>query len=207
MFVDCRRTGAANYNLYELLLSCVLPRPIAWVSTRSLSGVDNLAPFSFFNLFSVKPAILGFSPGLKRKPEGGKGEVVLKDTLRNVIDKKEFVVNIVSMDLVEKMVQTSAEYDEHTSEFAACGLTAETSNMLDCPRLAEAKISMECRLFEIVDLGSSKLVLGEIVCLHIDDEILSSGQVDVLKLAPVGRLGADLYCRVSEPFALKRPVL
>lgn len=201
MFVDCGEGKLEKARLYELLLASVLPRPIAWVSTRSKSGVDNLAPFSFFNLFSVSPPILGFSPGLKRV----NSEAVPKDSLQNVIETGEFVVNVASFDLLEKMVQTSAEYEPEISEFEALSLSASPSSMLACPRLKEAKLSLECRLFQIIDLGSNQLVLGRILCMHVDDELMSGGQIDVEKLDPVGRLGGDLYCRVGTPFEIKRP--
>ena len=191
-------------QLYDLLISAVVPRPIAWVSTRSKSGVDNLAPFSFFNLFSANPPILGFAPGLKRQP--GSTEAVMKDTLRNVLETEEFVVNIVSAELAEKMVQSSANYSAEQSEFVEAGLTPLASSMIAPPRVAESQVSMECKLFQVVDLGSNKLVLGRIICMHVDDAILRDGMVDIEKLKPVARLGGELYSVVENPFAIKRPL-
>lgn len=200
MFVDCAQ--ATPRQLYDLLLNAVVPRPIAWVSTRSKAGIDNLAPFSFFNAFSANPPILGFAPGLKRV--AGKGPVH-KDTLKNVIETEEFVVNIVSIDLAEKMVLSSAEYDESVSEFDAVGIQALASTKISAPRVAEARVSMECKLFKIVELGANNLVLGQVICIHVADAILSAGLIDVLKLQPVARLGGELYSSVENPFAIARP--
>ncbi len=203
MIVDCELSSPRN--LYELLISAVVPRPIAWVSSRSKDGVDNLAPFSFFNLFSSNPPILGFSPGMKR--QAGSSELVFKDTMKNVMETEEFVVNIVSMDLAEKMVQSSANYASDESEFDATKLARIASEKIAPPRVAEAKVSMECKLLQIVDLGSSKLVLGRIVCVHVEDSIMADGQIDVEKLKPVARLGGELYSTLSAPFVIARPAL
>lgn len=202
MFVDCEEEYK---NLYPLLIAAVVPRPIAWVSTRSTGGIDNLAPFSFFNLFSTSPPILGFSPGLKRKP-GSPGPVI-KDTLRNVIDTEEFVVNIVNLELAQKMVQSSGDYAEDVSEFEAAGLTRAESTKVQPPRVAESPFSMECKLFQIIELGASNLVLGRIVCLHASDAIFDGNSINVEKLQPLARLGGDLYAAVKDPFPISRPVV
>lgn len=199
MFVDCH--ASSPKQLYELLVNAVVPRPIAWVSSISKEGISNLAPFSFFNAFSASPPILGFSPGLKR---GSDNQPVQKDTLRNVIDTAEFVVNIVSLPYAEIMVQSSANYDAKTSEFEQLKLTALASTKIKAPRLAESPINLECKLFKIVDLGSNQLVLGEIVCMHIDDAICTDGIIDVLKLQPLARLGGELYAAIRDPFRVER---
>jgi flavin reductase (DIM6/NTAB) family NADH-FMN oxidoreductase RutF len=201
MIVDCEDKSARS--LYELLITAVVPRPIAWVSTRGKDGTDNLAPFSFFNLFSTNPPILGFAPGLKRSPDSA--SPVPKDTLRNVIETEEFVVNIVNMELAHKMVQSSGDYAKNVSEFSATRLTAAPSTKVRPPRVGEAPISMECRLFQIVELGSNKLVLGRIVCVHVNDTVLEGNSVNVEKLQPVARLGGDLYSVVKDPFSIERP--
>ncbi|MBX9686035.1 MAG: flavin reductase family protein, partial [Candidatus Obscuribacterales bacterium] len=201
MFVDLERIEPRLR--YELLVSAVLPRPIAWVSTRSLSGVDNLAPFSFFNLFSTSPAILGFSPGLKRV--SASSELVMKDSLRNVLESGEFVVNIVNLKMAAKMVQSSANYAPEQSEFVEAELRSLPSEQVNVARLADAPLSLECKLHKIVELGSNSLVLGRIVCMHVDDSVLSDGKIDVVKLQPLARLGGDLYATLSEPFEIARP--
>ncbi len=203
MLVDCEQNSVRG--VYELLISAVVPRPIAWVSTRSSDGVDNLAPYSFFNVFSAAPPILGFAPGLKRVP--GSGEFVLKDTLKNVIDTEEFVVNIVSADLAQKMVQSSANYAADESEFDATKLARQASLKVKAARVAEAKVSMECKLFQIIDFGASRLVLGRIVCIHVDDAIIHEGQIDIEKLQPVARLGGDLYAEIRDSYSIARPSL
>ncbi len=194
-----KRTAKENY---ELLLGAVVPRPIAWVSSRSKDGTDNLAPFSFFNLFSVNPPVLGFSPGLKQQKDS---EPVFKDTLRNIIDTEEFVVNIVSAELAEKMVQTSKDYAPEISEFDACGLGRQKSFSIGASRVAEAKIALECRLYKIIKLGSNNLILGKIHFVHVDDNILSAGKIDINKLKPVGRLGGELYSQVLSTIEIPRP--
>lgn len=199
MFVDCK--DSAPKQLYELVVNAVVPRPIAWVSSISKSGISNLAPFSFFNAFSANPPILGFSPGLKR---GADNQPVQKDTLRNVIETEEFVVNMVNLENAESMVKSSANFDANTSEFEELNLTQLPSKMVKAPRLGESPINMECKLFKIVDLGSNQLVLGQILCIHIDDSICSDGIIDVVKFQPLARLGGELYAALNAPFPLHR---
>ncbi len=200
MFIDCEKT--APKQVYELLVNAVVPRPIAWVSTRGKNGVNNLAPFSFFNVFSANPPVLGFSPGLKRASDG---HVVPKDTLQNVRDTEEFVVNIVSAPLAEQMVKTSANFSSDISEFDAVGLTCADSLYVSAPRVQESPINLECKLFKIVEIGTSNLVLGQIVCIHIDNSVLTDGQIDVGKLQPVARLGGEFYSIADDPFIIERP--
>lgn len=200
MFIDCEKT--APKQIYEILVNAVVPRPIAWVSTRGKNGVSNLAPFSFFNVFSANPPVLGFSPGLKRAADG---KAVLKDTLQNVLDTEEFVVNIVSGPFAEKMVKTSANFSADVSEFDAVGLSAADSLYVTPPRVLESPINLECKLFKIVEIGSSNLVLGRIVCIHIDNSVITDGQIDVLKLQPVARLGGEWYSIADDPFVIERP--
>ena len=211
MIINCAEVS--SNPIYQLLIGAVLPRPIAWVSTRSLDGINNLAPFSFFNAFSVQPPILGFAPGLKRVTDASEMEpnerpkVVPKDTLRNVTDTGEFVVQIVSRHLAEKMNQTSGEYPPDVSEFDAVGLTAVPSEMVKPPRVGECLVSMECKLFNIVKLGASSLVLGEILCIHLSDEILRDGKIDLDVLEPIGRLGGNGYSTVTDRFEIARPTV
>lgn len=205
MLISCKKTSTED--LYRLLIQTVVPRPIAWVSSRSRQGVNNLAPFSFFNVVCVEPPILGFSPGYKRSPEG---LPVAKDTLRNIKDTGFFTVNLVSLDLVEKMNQSAADYEADISEFLALGLTAVEGNFVEAPRLAEARVSLECRTFHLHELGGSCLVLGEIIGLNIDDSLLVSSAggklaIDLDLLEPVGRLGGNWYSTVKDRFELARP--
>ncbi len=209
MIIKCSETKTEQ--LYRLLIGTVVPRPIAWVSTTSDTGVDNLAPFSFYNVFSIKPPMLGFSPGYKR-PATASTKAIAKDTLTNVRETGEFVVNVVSQFLAEQMNQSSADYPADVSEFAAVNLTATASTMVKPPRVGEALISMECKVFHIHDLGGSALVLGEIVCMHLKDEVVQinsarDGQIsiDLDVLQPVGRLSGNLYSTIKDRFEIARP--
>lgn len=200
MIVTCSETDPDV--IYKLLISCIVPRPIAWVSSINNAGVLNLAPFSFFNAFCAEPPILGFACGYKDGPEG---EPFPKDTLANVKENGEFVVNIVSRPLAEKMVQTSGEYDQSVSEFEIVDLKPVASHMVRPPRVGEALINFECKLFQLVELGGSCLVLGEVVCMHLEDEVMRQGSVDLSVLDPVGRLGGEFYATVRDRFTLARP--
>ncbi len=204
MFINCSETKTDQ--LYRLLIGSVVPRPIAWVSSVNDAGINNLAPFSFFNIFSVKPPMLGFAPGYKR-PEAGSSLPVAKDTLVNVRAGGEFVVNVVSQSLVEQMNQSSGEFENDISEFAVTGLTPQASTMIKPPRIAEALISMECKVFHIHELGGSALVLGEILCLHYADGVIGTdGLVDLNVLQPIGRLGGISYSTVKDRFDIERPI-
>lgn len=209
MIIKCSETKTEQ--LYRILIGSVVPRPIAWVSSTSATGVDNLAPFSFYNVFSIKPPMLGFSPGYKR-PATANSSAIAKDTLTNVRETGEFVVNVVSQFLAEQMNQSSADYAPDVSEFAAVNLTARASTMIKPPRVGEALISMECKVFHIHDLGGSALVLGEIVCIHLSDEVVKTdaaggGQIsiDLDTLQPIGRLSGNLYSTIRDQFEIARP--
>jgi flavin reductase (DIM6/NTAB) family NADH-FMN oxidoreductase RutF len=199
-------------ELYKVLIGSILPRPIAWVSTISKSGKLNLAPFSFFTVASAFPPVVCFSPAYaKTVTVGDHTEVVPKDTLRNVRETKEFVVNIVSQNLVEQMNQTSGDYEPGESEFEAAGLTAVPSQMVQPPRVGESLVNMECKLRQIIEFGNQpmagNLVLGDIVCIHLDDKVYKEGHIDVDVLQPVGRMGGFWYSTVKDRFEIPRPVL
>lgn len=205
MKIELTPSETNSIDLYKLLVSAVMPRPIAWVSTVSKEGIDNLAPFSFFNAVSVKPPILAFAPALKE----ANGAPAEKDTLRNVRETGEFVVNVVSRDLVEKMNETSFDYAPNESEFDAAGLTREPSSLVKPKRVAESPINFECKLYQIIDFGrevqSGSLILGEIVKIHLRDSVFKNGKIDMAALNPVGRLGGLWYCGIGDRFELKRP--
>jgi flavin reductase (DIM6/NTAB) family NADH-FMN oxidoreductase RutF len=206
MFVDA--STASTDVLYKILIGSVVPRPIAWVSTLSSGGVANLAPFSFFNVVSSNPPMLAFSVGLKwDAADAARG--IPKDTLLNVRDNGEFVVNIVSRGVAELMNQTSAEYPANVSEFDAVGLTRIPSQMVRPPRVGESLIQMECRLHQIIEFGTNpgagNLVIGEILCFHIDDSVYRNGHIAIDVLQPVGRLAGSSYINSSDRFELARP--
>jgi flavin reductase (DIM6/NTAB) family NADH-FMN oxidoreductase RutF len=196
-------------ELYGILLNSVAPRPIAWVSTTNPSGQHNLAPFSFFNAVCVDPPLLAFAPGLRRPktPEVGHGEA--KDTLRNIRETREFVVNIVTYELREPMNLTSGEYDASVDEFELAKLTPEPSKIVRPPRVAESPVSFECKLHQILDFSpaptSGSLVIGEIVSIHIHDAHLKDGKLDRNSLDLIGRMGGMQYTRTTQRFEMVRP--
>jgi flavin reductase (DIM6/NTAB) family NADH-FMN oxidoreductase RutF len=196
-------------SLYRILIGSVLPRPIAWVSTLSADGKPNLAPFSFFTVASANPPVVCFSPGLKGELVEGKLRGVPKDTLKNIQETKEFVVNIVSHKVAEKMVQTSGDYAYGVSEFEAAGLTAIRSRSVKPFCVGESLINMECTLRQVLEFGdepgSGNLVLGNVVCIHIDDSVYDGRHIDIDVLQPIGRLGGNEYCTTRDRFVLLRP--
>jgi len=199
----------SHSELYGILLNSVAPRPIAWVSTVSASGQLNLAPFSFFNCVCVDPPLLAFAPGLRRakQPDAGHGEA--KDTLRNIREAKEFVVNIVTYELAEAMNLTSGEYDASVNEFELAKVTPQPSKSVRPPRVAESRVSFECRLHQIIDFSSAptsgSLVIGEIVSIHINDTHIEEGRLDRNSLDLIGRMGGNQYTRTTQRFEMVRP--
>jgi len=194
---------AQTSDVYGVMIRCIVPRPIAWVSTISPEGVANLAPFSFFTGVTSNPPTVCFAPGRR----GGSGE--RKDTLRNVEDTGEFVVNMVSDDLAEKMNETAMDFPPEVDEFAEAGVTAVASAVVAAPRVAESPVSFECRRYDVVNVGpegpgGGALVIGEIVMIHIDDRVLRDGKVDPELLRPLARLGGLEYAKLGERFAMKR---
>jgi flavin reductase (DIM6/NTAB) family NADH-FMN oxidoreductase RutF len=210
MIIDPKETSPRD--LHKVLIGSILPRPIAWVSTVGSSGKLNLAPFSFFTVASVNPPVICFSPhSINTVQVGDHLQVVPKDTLRNVRETKEFVVNIVSQNLVEKMNQTSGDYPPDVSEFEAVGLTPVPSHMVLPPRVGESLVNFECKLRQIVEFGNQpltgNLILGDIVCVHLDEKVYKQGHIDVDVLQPVGRMGGFWYSTVKDRFEIPRPVI
>jgi flavin reductase (DIM6/NTAB) family NADH-FMN oxidoreductase RutF len=190
-------------ELYQHMARLITPRPIAWVSTQANDGVSNLAPFSYFNAIGSNPPTLMFCPA--NRPDG-----TPKDTLANIQQNGEFVVNLVSFEMAERMNQTSAAYDAGVSEFDACGLTATASGRVKPPRVQEAKVSFECVLHTVMNLGTgpggANLVIGRILIIHVADDILDAeGRADPALLDAAGRLGGISYCRTTDRFDLDRP--
>jgi flavin reductase (DIM6/NTAB) family NADH-FMN oxidoreductase RutF len=196
-------------ELYGILLNSVAPRPIAWVSTMSALGQPNLAPFSFFNAVCVDPPLLAFAPGHRRskQPDASHGEV--KDTLRNVRETREFVVNIVTYELAEAMNLTSGEYDASVNEFEVAKVTAQASKIVRPPRVAESLVSFECKLYQILDFSprptSSSLVIGQVVSIHMNDANVKDGKLDRNSLDLIGRMGGMQYTRTTQRFDMVRP--
>ena len=195
--------GLKAREAYQWLTSTILPRPIAWVSSVSADGRTNLAPFSFFQGVTSSPPSLLFVPVNTR--DGSK-----KDTVRNIEAVQEFVVNLVPFALSEPMNATSAMLPHGESEFAAFNIEAAPSEKVRPPRVARAPISFECRLHQIVPVGTGPLaaniIIGLIVSTHVDDAVLGpDGYPDPAKLDLVGRMGGELYTRTRDTFALSRP--
>jgi flavin reductase (DIM6/NTAB) family NADH-FMN oxidoreductase RutF len=180
-----------------------VPRPIAFVSTLSAAGVVNLAPFSFFNGLGGNPPAVMFSPCNNRY---GK----LKDTVVNLQHLGEFVVNTVPYGIAQSMNDASFEFPPETSELEACGFTALPSKHVRPPRVAESPVHMECRLVQIVPVGTGPLAanvcIGEVLCFHVAAGFrLPDGTVDIAKLDAIGRLGGELYSCTRDRFGMPRP--
>lgn len=179
--------------VYKLLIGTVVPRPIAWVSTVSEAGRNNLAPFSFFTVVSTQPPMMSITLE-RRLGTGG-----LKDTLQNIEATGVFVINVVSVPLAEAMEESSCEHPPDVDEFVSAGVTAAPSCIVAAPRVADALINMECVLETVIAPGSDHVVIGRMVRYHIYDELLQDGKIDLERLQPLGRL-AGRYTRVSEIF-------
>ena len=191
--IDPDKTSALD--MYQFLIGAVSPRPIAFVSTIDTEGVLNLAPYSFFNAFSANPPIVGFSCGT-RASDGTK-----KDTLANVREIGECVINIVSYSFVRQMALTAFDFPKEVSEFEKSGLTPLASDLVRPFRVEESHIQMECVVEQILTLSEEKgggtLVLCRVLRMHINEDILDKNRIDPRKLDAVGRMGRFWYNRVN----------
>lgn len=191
-------------DMYKLLIGAIQPRPIAWVSSMDLDGNLNLAPFSFFTAVCSNPPTVIFCPGV-RKQTG-----LPKDTLLNVRDTGEFVINIVSEDLAEAMNITATETYREVDEFEMSGVKPVPSKVVKIPRVAESPINIECKLNQIVEIndepGGGYIVVGTVVYMHVADEVyVPDYKIDTLKVKPVGRLAGPGYSRTNDLFEMMRP--
>ena len=185
--------------LHSYLLSAIAPRPIAFASTIDADGNPNLSPFSFFNVFSANPPVLIFSPARRVRDN------TTKHTLENVEAIKEVVINVVNYDMVHQMSLTSTEYPENVNEFEKAGLTMLPSDLIKPFRVAESPVQFECKVTEIVHLGTEggagNLVICEVVKLHISEEVLNSDQtINQEALDLVARAGGSYYSRAKKGF-------
>jgi len=206
MTIDLTKTTNIK-EVHDLLQGTVSPRPIALASTIDLDGNVNLSPFSFFNLFGTRPAILVFSPSRRVRDN------TTKHTLENILETKEVVINTVSYSMAEQVSLASAEYAKGVSEFVKAGFTEIKSVMVKPPRVKESLVSFECRVLEVKSLGAEggagNLVICEVVLIHADDSIFDElGKVDPRKTDNVARMGGDYYCRANGEsiFELPKPV-
>lgn len=194
-------------KLHQYLLGAIGPRPIAFASTVDSNGNDNLAPFSFFNVFSANPPILIFSPARS----GRTNET--KDTYKNVKAVPEVVINIVNYDIVHQMSLASSPFAPDVSEFEKAGFTAIASELIQPKRVAESPVQFECKVIEVKELGeqggAGNLVICEVVKIHIDEAILNDNQmIDQHKIDLVSRMGGNWYCRADKNsmFEITKPI-
>ena len=190
---------------HRLMIGSIVPRPIAFVSTKSKDGILNLAPFSYFNGVCSNPPTIMFAPA--RKGYDG----LTKDTLNNISDTEEFVVNIVSEEIVEPMVACATDFEKEVNEFEISGLTPVDSVKVAPPCVKESKVSFECRLQTIVPVGEAEpgggfVVIGNIVMFHVDDDIYRDGRIDLDALKSVGRLAGNNYSRINDVFTVVRQI-
>ncbi len=192
--------------LHGYLLGAVSPRPICFASTVDGEGNVNLSPYSFFNVFSANPPVMIFSPARRVRDN------TTKHTLENVLETKEVVINIVSHAMVQQMSLSSTEYDKGVNEFTKAGFTQMPSTVVKPPRVKEAPVQFECKVNEIISLGSEggagNLVLCEVVQVHIREDILDSeGKIDPFKIDTVARMGGNWYSRAKEGmFEVEKPL-
>src|SRR4051812_14406430 len=190
---------------HKLVISTVTPRPIAWVTSQDANGVLNAAPFSFFNAFSTDPPVIAVGVGSYPSSKGPRA----KDTRANIMALGEFVVNLVSEELAQAMNITAIEFEPHVDELEQAGLLTRASTRVTPPRIADAPVSMECKLVQIVELGAKTgLVLGEIVAMHVRDDLVidpAKYYVNTPKMKLIGRMhGAGWYARTSDLFEMPR---
>ena len=193
-------------KLHGYLLSAVSPRPIAFASTVDEDGNVNLSPFSFFNVFSANPPILVFSPARRVRDN------TTKHTLENVLKTKEVVINIVNHAMVQQMSLSSTEYPDGVNEFVKAGFTEVASDLVIPPRVGEAPVQFECKVIDVIALGTEggagNLIIAEVVKLHIKESILDDeGKIDAVKIDTVARMGGNWYNRAKEGmFEVLKPI-
>ena len=203
MFYHTNQPHGLKHNPFNAL---VVPRPIGWISSMDTQGRVNLAPYSFFNGVAYTPPQVMFSATGPHDHEGG-----FKDTVANIKERKEFVVNIATWPLREAMNASSAPAPHGVDEFDLAGLTAEPSELIEPPRVKESPVHFECKLTTMVELPSANtdvpntVVFGEVLGIHITDEMIVDGLIDYRKTQPIGRLGYRDYVRVTDVFSMHRP--
>jgi flavin reductase (DIM6/NTAB) family NADH-FMN oxidoreductase RutF len=192
---------AETRDAYKLLSGLIVPRPIGWIGTKRSDSSNNLAPFSFFNLVSSNPPVVLFSGG--RHPDRPKDSVTL------ATETGEFTVNIVSEAVVEAMNLTSESFDADTDEFEVAGLTAIPGTKVDAPMVGESPANLECRVLEVVSLGAegrTRVVFGEVLVIHVEDDLLDGTRIDSDALRAVGRMAGGSYTRTGDRFQVDRSI-
>jgi flavin reductase (DIM6/NTAB) family NADH-FMN oxidoreductase RutF len=197
-------TTISYKSVYKIMTGSILPRPIGWISSIDSSGRPNLAPFSFFNAVCSNPPTVLFCSSIR----GSDGKT--KDTLNNVRATNEFVVNIVTEELLQAMNASSIEAPPDFDEFNYAGLSLAPSVMIKPPRVKESPIHYECRVKQIIDIsdqpGGASIVIGSIIHIHVDDGVMfGENKIDLTALKPIGRLMGSGYCRVTDIIEIERP--
>lgn len=192
--------SSESRDSYKLLSGLIVPRPIGWIGTRRDDDSFNLAPFSFFNVVSSRPPTVLFSGG--RHPDRPKDSVALAE------ETGEFTVNIVSEDTAPAMNVTSGSFTAEDDEFAIAGLTAVIGTKVNAPMVAESPANLECRVVNILDLGKSgrtRMVVGEVLAIHVLEDALDGTRVDSDVIAAIGRMAGNTYIHTRDTFELTRP--
>lgn len=200
MLFECDTTSSEN--IYKLLVSTVVPRPIAWVTTQDIDGTVNAAPFSFFNAMSGNPPVVAIGIG-------GRAPGDVKDTGGNIRRTGQFVVNLVSAALAESMNITAIDFDKEINELAQAGLAIAPSSRVKPPRIAESPVSFECERLVIVEVGVDRaVILGKVVAIHVQDQYVldpAKCYIDTPKLELIGRMhGRGWYARTTDRFEMPR---
>lgn len=198
-------TEKNNHGLpFNPFKSCIIPRPIGWITTIDSQGQDNLAPYSYFNILCDVPPMVMFSTTTNHH-DGG-----IKDTLKNVEETKEFVVNMATWSLREEVNISATDFDRGISEIQHANLLTLKSSMIKPRRIQGSPIHLECVYYQTIALPvidnkhTNKVIIGKVVAIHIDDSIIVNGKIDVTKFQPIARLGYDEYCVVDKIFKIKR---
>ena len=199
MFFEPKHGHSLKHNPFNAI---VVPRPIGWISTRDTNGIDNLAPYSFFNAVAyVPPQVMFSSTGSKSDQDG------TKDTVANIRTTGVFCVNIVGQAMVDAMNASSATLPHDVDEFTHAGLEKIICRTIDCARVRAVPAALECSVIDIVSLRGDQntLVFGEVTGIYLEDAFITEGKFDITKFTPVGRLGYRDYTNVKEPYELLRP--
>ncbi|HMO34674.1 MAG TPA: flavin reductase family protein [Gemmatales bacterium] len=200
MYLEAGNVSATD--LYQALVSIVSPRPIAWVTTLDKQGHVNLAPYSFYNVFSSNPPVVVFSPTIRP-------DLTKKDTLLNLEEVPEFVINTATLPLAHAVNESSRELPRYESEAEHLSLELVPSVLVKPPRLKASPAHLECRVRQIISLGTQpragNLVIGEVLAIYVNDEIIQNGKIDPRLLNTIGRLGGQWFCETTALFELHRP--
>jgi flavin reductase (DIM6/NTAB) family NADH-FMN oxidoreductase RutF len=198
MIFDLENTNPRDF--YAHVTSLIAPRPIAFASTIDFQGNANLSPFSFFNFIGIDPPILVFSPNRRGKDNSQ------KDTILNLKEVPEVVINLVDFSMVQQISLSSCEYPKGTNEFVKAGFTEEKSIKVKPPCVKEAPVSLECKVLEIKEYGTANIVICEVLLAHINDSLFGeNGKIDQQKTDWVARMGADWYARITPDVMFEVP--